>query len=59
MKLSAGDHKLELVNYGYSPANRDVRRAGRSTKADDQLSTDGNWPRRYRDLRHNGCAGKA
>src|SRR6516225_5466301 len=24
LKLSAGDHKIELVNYGYVPANREI-----------------------------------
>jgi outer membrane protein OmpA-like peptidoglycan-associated protein len=39
LKLSAGDHKLELVNYGYSPANRDVTiNAGQTTDLEVTLT---------------------
>jgi outer membrane protein OmpA-like peptidoglycan-associated protein len=39
LKLSAGDHKLELVNYGYAPANRDVTiNAGQTTELEVTLT---------------------
>src|SRR5215472_11452688 len=39
MKLSAGDHKVELVNYGYVPVNRDVSiTAGQTTDLEVTLT---------------------
>src|SRR5580704_12683378 len=38
MRLSAGDHKVELVNYGYSPATNAVTiTAGQTSKLDVTL----------------------
>ena len=39
LKLSAGDHKLEVTNYGYAPANRDVTiTAGQTTELEVTLT---------------------
>ena len=39
LKLSAGDHKLELVNYGYLSANRDITiNAGQTTELEVTLT---------------------
>ncbi len=39
LNLSAGDHKIELVNYGYSPETRNVTiTAGKSTNLDVTLN---------------------
>src|SRR5215468_4993949 len=39
IKLSAGDHKVELVNYGYVPVNRDVSiTAGQTTDLEVTLT---------------------
>jgi len=39
LKLSAGDHKIELVNYGFAPANRNVTiAAGQATDLEVSLT---------------------
>ena len=42
LKLNAGDHKIELVNYGYQPAKRDVTiTAGKTTDLEVTLEAAG------------------
>ncbi len=42
LKLNAGDHKIELVNYGYQPASRDVTiTAGKTTDLEVSLQSVG------------------
>src|SRR5215472_19053952 len=39
LKLSAGDHKIELVNYGFVPANRNITiTAGQTTDLEVTLA---------------------
>src|SRR5215469_8927286 len=39
LKLNAGDHKVELLNYGYAPDRRDVTiTAGQSTELEVNLN---------------------